>query len=117
LSVSCVTAGPTPLNCTISVLVAPAGSVAPAGNTTFTIRITPTASGPFTADFSVTNDDANENPYNISISGNGTAPGSVGGGGGGGGGGGCASSPVSTLPLAALVIMLAGVAGVRRRRA
>ena len=43
------------------------------GTTTFTVRFDPSASGVRTATLSLANDDADENPYNFSIQGTGTA--------------------------------------------
>ncbi|MGZ8901147.1 MAG: choice-of-anchor D domain-containing protein, partial [Limisphaerales bacterium] len=48
------------------------------GNTTFTIRFAPTSTGTKTAALHIANNDANENPFDITISGTG-----AGGGGGG----------------------------------
>ena len=56
---------------TVSVL--PASSVAASGTTTFQITFSPTATGLRTAAISIVNDDADENPYNFSIQGTGTA--------------------------------------------
>ncbi|MBI1182643.1 choice-of-anchor D domain-containing protein, partial [bacterium] len=50
----------------------PASSVASSnGTSTFNIRFTPTTTGTRTGSFSITNNDANENPYNISLTGTG----------------------------------------------
>jgi hypothetical protein len=48
--------------------------VASGGTTTFTITFNPSAPGLRTATVSIANDDADENPYNFSIQGTGTAP-------------------------------------------
>jgi len=53
--------------------VPPSASVAAGGNTSFTVQFTPTAAGTRVATISIVNDDANENPYNFSIQGTGTA--------------------------------------------
>jgi len=49
-------------------------TVATSGSTTFTISFAPTASGNRTATISIANNDINENPYNFTITGTGTAP-------------------------------------------
>lgn len=56
-----------------SITVAPSGSVAAGDNTSFTVQFTPTAAGTRTAAISIINDDSNENPYNFSLQGTGTA--------------------------------------------
>lgn len=45
------------------------------GTTTFQVTFDPSASGTRTATISIANDDADENPYNFSIQGTGTADG------------------------------------------
>lgn len=55
-----------------SITSQPALSTIPAsGNTTFTVRFTPTSVGAKTADISIPNNDADENPYDLTISGTG----------------------------------------------
>ena len=49
------------------VTTAPAASVAPGGNTTFSIRFTPTALGTRNANLSFVTNDPDENPFNIDI--------------------------------------------------
>jgi endo-1,4-beta-D-glucanase Y len=44
------------------------------GTTTFTISFNPSASGARSASISIANDDANENPYVVNLTGTGTAP-------------------------------------------
>lgn len=51
----------------------PAASVAASGTTTFTISFDPSASGVRSATVSIANDDSDENPYDFSIQGTGTA--------------------------------------------
>ncbi|NIN92661.1 choice-of-anchor D domain-containing protein, partial [bacterium] len=51
----------------------PSSPVLPSGNTTFIIRFTPTSAGSKTASLSITNNDADENPYNLNLTG--TVPG------------------------------------------
>jgi subtilisin-like proprotein convertase family protein len=51
-----------------------AASVAAAGSTTFTITFSPTTTGTRTANISIANDDANENPYDFSVTGTGITP-------------------------------------------
>ncbi|MDD2781750.1 choice-of-anchor D domain-containing protein [Sulfuricurvum sp.] len=57
-----------------SVTAQPATSVAAGGTTTFTVHFDPSALGTRTATLSFSNNDANENPYNFSISGMGDGP-------------------------------------------
>ena len=47
----------------------PAATVSPGGSTTFTVRFSPATAGNHSASLSFTNNDADENPYNFSISG------------------------------------------------
>ncbi len=56
-----------------TVTTQPATSVVAGGSTTFVVRFDPSATGLRTAALSFTNNDANENPYNFSIQGTGTA--------------------------------------------
>ena len=49
-----------------------ASPVAPSGNTTFTVRFTPTSVGSKTATISIANNDSDENPYVLTIKGVGT---------------------------------------------
>ena len=49
-------------------------TVPPGGSTTFTITFNPSATGTRSATFSIATNDSNENPYNFSIQGTGTAP-------------------------------------------
>ncbi|MCW1922766.1 choice-of-anchor D domain-containing protein [Luteolibacter arcticus] len=49
----------------------PASPVVPGGSTTFTVRFTPTSSGPKSAALSIPNNDANEGPYDIPLTGTG----------------------------------------------
>ncbi|SHI35946.1 choice-of-anchor D domain-containing protein [Flavobacterium terrae] len=51
---------------------APAATVAAGGSTTFQVTFDPSAVGARNATISIANDDANENPYDFSITGNGT---------------------------------------------
>ncbi|MCP5108607.1 MAG: choice-of-anchor D domain-containing protein, partial [bacterium] len=44
------------------------------GTTTFTVRFTPTTTGAKTATISIANNDSDENPYDLTITGTGTAP-------------------------------------------
>lgn len=56
-----------------TVTVQPSSPVAASGSTTFTVVFDPSASGLRSATLSLANDDADENPYNFSIQGTGTA--------------------------------------------
>ncbi len=106
------------VNCTATVATAPAASVAAAGTTTLVITVTPTAAGAFSFTVSVVNNDADENPYNWTVSGTGTT---TGGGttGGGGGGGGCTSGEgqFSWLLLAGALAGLGLALRLRKRAA
>lgn len=54
------------------VLSQPAGSIAPFDETTFGVRFNPTSSGAKSASLNITNNDANESSYAISLSGSGS---------------------------------------------
>ncbi len=53
---------------------APSASIAAGGNSSVTVRFDPSATGTRSAAISIGNSDSNENPYNFSIQGTGTAP-------------------------------------------
>jgi hypothetical protein len=55
-----------------SVLQQPSTPVAPSSSTTFIIRFSPTSAGIKTASISILNDDADENPYDLTITGAGS---------------------------------------------
>lgn len=57
-----------------TVTAQPAGTVATAGSTTFQVTFNPSAAGLRTATVSIANDDPDENPYNFTVQGTGTAP-------------------------------------------
>jgi hypothetical protein len=57
-----------------SVSVVPTTPVAASGQTTFTARFDPSATGLRQATVSIANDDSDENPYDFAIQGTGTAP-------------------------------------------
>lgn len=60
-------------NVTVNSISAPASTtVAPGGTTTFTVNYTPTIAGAFGFDLSMVNDDGDENPYNVTVSGTAT---------------------------------------------
>ena len=102
------------VNCTATVTTPPAASVAAAGTTTLVITVTPTAAGAFSFTVSAVNNDADENPYNWTVSGTGTT---TGGGttGGGGGGGGCSTEGSNAGLLMLLALFSAAAVVVRRR--
>ena len=54
------------------IISAPAASVAGGGNTTFTVTFTPTGEGLRSCALHISSDDADENPYDITLSGTGT---------------------------------------------
>lgn len=64
-----VAAPGTQSNCTASVTTQPGATVAAAANTVMVVSVTPNAAGAFSCTISITNDDANENPYTWTISG------------------------------------------------
>lgn len=61
-------------NCTATVTTQPNATVANAGSTTLVVSVTPTADGAFSFDISIGNDDANENPYDWTVSGTASTP-------------------------------------------
>jgi hypothetical protein len=69
----------------------PTAPVVSEGNTTFTVRFAPTAVGARTAALHIANNDADENPFDITLTGTGTSP--------GGGGGGATLSVASFSPI------------------
>ena len=56
-----------------SIQAQPTSPVAAAGSTTFTIRFSPTSTGSKSASISIGNNDSNENPYDLTITGQGYA--------------------------------------------
>ena len=56
-----------------SIQTQPTSPVAAAGSTTFTIRFSPTSTGSKSASISIGNNDSNENPYDLTITGQGYA--------------------------------------------
>jgi MYXO-CTERM domain-containing protein len=111
-------------NCTVQVTAPPAASlIPPAGSEAFTVEVTPSGGGAFAFSVSISNDDADENPYGWVVVG---TAGSTGGGNGGSGGGGdggdeescsTASAPGSTHLLLALAAAAAVLSRSRRREA
>ncbi|MCC6151955.1 MAG: hypothetical protein IT461_17025, partial [Planctomycetes bacterium] len=63
-----IAGSPAPVNCTFGTITLPASTAASA-TSTLTIPVTPTAAGFFTFRISITNNDSNENPYLIDVSG------------------------------------------------
>jgi hypothetical protein len=55
-----------------SIQAQPTSPVAASGNTTFTVRFTPTSTGAKTATLSIANNDSDENPYDLTLQGTGT---------------------------------------------
>jgi hypothetical protein len=60
-----------------SVTTNPAASLIPGGTTTFTVRFAPVSAGVKTAVLHISNNDINNNPFNITITGTGTGGGTV----------------------------------------
>lgn len=61
-------------NCAVTITTAPSGSVAASSSTTTVLAVTPTAAGAFSFNYSIGNNDSNENPYNWTISGAAISP-------------------------------------------
>ena len=101
--------------CTATVTTQPGTTVAVSGSDTFNVEVTPSG-GAFSFEIAISNDDANENPYNISVIGN---QGGSGGGGGGGGDddGGCSTGGSTTWLWLALLALATGRVILRRRDA
>ena len=59
-------------NVTVNAIGLQATTLAPGASTVLTVNYTPTTGGAFSFDLSLVNDDADENPYNITVSGNAT---------------------------------------------
>ena len=68
LNVSSPTVG-TLNNCTVTITVTPSATVAAGANSSMTIQVTPNAVGTWNAPLSMVNNDADENPYNWTLSG------------------------------------------------
>jgi hypothetical protein len=60
-----------------SVTTNPAASVSPGGTTTFTVRFAPVSPGVKTAALNIANNDINNNPFTIALTGTGTGAGTV----------------------------------------
>ena len=56
------------------VLTQPSSPLAPGGSTTFSVRFDPSDTGPRTAEITFSNNDGDENPFNFTLGGYGTAP-------------------------------------------
>ncbi|HUS37001.1 MAG TPA: ice-binding family protein [Verrucomicrobiae bacterium] len=75
----------------------PTAPVTPGGNTTFTVRFAPTATGAKTATLHIANNDTDENPFDITLTGVGTST-----GGGAGSISVASSSPITFNPQTGL---------------
>ncbi|MCA8916979.1 MAG: IPT/TIG domain-containing protein [Planctomycetes bacterium] len=95
-------------NCTVLVTQPTTSAIGSSSSTTFSLQITPTAAGAFSFTVSMANDDADENPFNWTYSGNTAGGGS--GGGGGGGDGGCSTDSSNGLSIFALLGILSVLA-------
>jgi hypothetical protein len=62
------------LNCTATVTTQPAATINSGATSPLVVTVTPTSTGPFSVNVSVTNSDSNEGPYNWTISGEGGTP-------------------------------------------
>ncbi|MCG3182204.1 MAG: hypothetical protein ICCCNLDF_00265 [Planctomycetes bacterium] len=101
-------------NCTASVTLQPATTVAAAGTATFEVTVTPNA-GAFSFNLTINNDDANESPYNVLVSGTGVAPAT--GGGDDDDEGGCSTGGTGNWLMLALLGALLSAVALRRKRA
>ncbi len=72
LTIATATSPGAATNVTVNSISAPGTTTVTAGGgtTTFTVQYTPTSTGAFSFNLSFTNDDADENPYNFTVSGN-----------------------------------------------
>jgi hypothetical protein len=107
-------------NCTVNVTTQPGNSVAAAGSTTLGLSVIPTAAGAYSFMVSITNDDANENPYVFTASGTATAVPKSKGDSGGDDGGNCtavAGAHTTWIGLLMLLGMLAVTSRKRREKA
>jgi hypothetical protein len=62
------------VNCSVVITQPSSLTLIPAGTTTFQLDVTPTAAGAFSFNLNLVNDDSNENPYNVSVSGTAVTP-------------------------------------------
>lgn len=104
-------------NCAVTLTTPPGATVAPGATSDFTIAITPVAAGSFSLDFAIASDDADENPYTVTVVGTATAAQSGGGGGGGGDDddASCSTGTTSGLGWLALIAAIATLAARTRR--
>ncbi|MCC6151569.1 MAG: choice-of-anchor D domain-containing protein [Planctomycetes bacterium] len=61
-------------NCSVAITTAPSGSIASLASTDTVLTITPTAMGAFSFQYSIANNDSDENPYNFTVQGSATGP-------------------------------------------
>lgn len=103
-------------NCTAVVTVQPGTlTLAPGGQTTFTVEVTAASLSTLSFTVSVASDDPDENPFNFTVNGAGSTF-TIGGNGGAGGGGGCSSAESFNLSLACLLVSALAGLWLRRRR-
>lgn len=103
-------------NCAATVVLQPpASSVAPSTSATFSVDVTPTATGSFSFTLTIANDDANENPYDWTVIGNATTAGGSNSGSGPGGSG-CTTSDAGSWFAEGGLIVIALVLLSKRRR-
>jgi hypothetical protein len=101
-----------PTNCAALVTDPASSSVAAGGGTvTFSVQVTPIATGAFSFTLSIANDDADENPFTFTVNGN--TGGTTGGGGGDDDDDSCSTSTGSSWWL--VVLGLVGVVAVATR--
>jgi hypothetical protein len=91
----------------------PASPVAAGISTTFTVRFTPSSEGAKTAALSVANNDQNENPYTVNLTGSGMAAAYVSPGGAPGNSGLLPAAPKSTIADGITVAQANGLSEVR----
>jgi hypothetical protein len=93
-------------NCTAVVTLQPAiTTLAPSTSTTFEVQVTPLAVGAFSFGLSIANNDANENPYDWTVSGTASSSGGGSGSRAGDAGGGCSTEERS----APIILLMAGL--------
>jgi hypothetical protein len=99
-------------NCAVAISAQPSSIVAVAGMSTLELVVTPAAAGAYSFAVSIPNNDSNEDPYDISVNGNVTAPPNNNDDGDGGDDdeGGCSTSDSGQDGLLALLALLGSAA-------
>lgn len=105
------------INCAVTLTTPPGATVAPGATSDFTIAITPVAAGSFSLDCAIASDDADENPYTITVVGMAPAAPSGGGGDSVDDDDGCSTGPGRGVPVMFALALLLFVAARRRHDA